>query len=93
MSINYFMTARDSVEVQGVIVNLTSEFEQDAIPKTVTVNGSGASGEVYVNVSGVYDLETERFQNLNVVNVPRGFVGEVETVINTFRAGMKSDQV
>lgn len=96
MKNNYYISARSNEQVQGINVNLSSEFEKGNIPSTVSFNANGSvetSGEaIYMNVNGSYDVEKRIFNNLNSSSLPSGFVSELENKITEFFNQIKIDQ-
>ena len=42
MKNNYYISARSNEQVQGINVNLSSEFEKGNIPSTVSFNANGS---------------------------------------------------
>lgn len=96
MKNNYYISARSNEQVQGINVNLSSEFEKGSVPSTVSFNANGsleASDEtIYMNLNGGYNVENKLFNNLNSSHLPAGFVAELETKITEFFNQIKTDQ-
>ncbi len=96
MKNNYFISARSNEQVQGINVNLSSEFEKGSVPSTVSFNANGSiemkSESIYVSVNGSYNIENKLFNNLNSSSLPAGFVSELETKITEFFNQIKIDQ-
>ena len=96
MKINYYISARSNEQVQGINVNLSSEFEKGSVPSTVSFNANGSletSDEaIYMNLNGGYNVEKKLFNNLNSSHLPAGFVAELETKITEFFNQVKTDQ-
>ncbi len=81
---NYFMSAKKQVTIQGISVNLSAEFEKGKLPAVINITASGAiikedktSGQMHLNAN--YNTKTGNFDSCNGVNVPVSFLQEVVT--------------
>lgn len=96
MKNNYYISARSNERVQGINVNLSSEFEKGSVPSTVSFSANGNfkvnEEPVYMNLNGGYNVENKLFNNLNSSHLPAGFVAELETKITEFFNQVKTDQ-
>lgn len=96
MKNNYYISARSNEQVQGINVNLSSEFEKGSLPSTVSFNANGSiemkSEPVYVSANGSYNIDKKLFNNLNSSSLPSGFVEELENKITEFFNQIKIDQ-
>lgn len=96
MKNNYYISARSNEQVQGINVNLSSEFEKGSLPSTVSFNANGSiemkSEPVHVSANGSYNIDKKLFNNLNSSSLPSGFVEELENKITEFFNQIKIDQ-
>jgi|GEM_PF-5728729 hypothetical protein len=96
MKNNYYISARSNEQVQGINVNLSSEFEKGSVPSTVSFNANGSiemkSESIYASANGSYNIENKLFNNLSSSSLPSGFVSELENKITEFFNQIKIDQ-
>lgn len=86
MALNYSISMKNLVMIQGINVTISAEFTQGTLPEQIVVSASGQittndAQTEFMNLSASYNLAKSNFINCNGTNVPGGFIAEVETAI------------
>lgn len=97
MALNYSISVRNNVSIQGINVTISAEFAQGTLPEQISVSASGQitkndAQTEFMNLSASYNLAKSNFINCNGTNVPGGFIAEVETAILETYDQLQADQ-
>ena len=96
--INYQISAKENVQVQGINVTLSALFNDGTMPEKVDAKGQGYLNDTtqkistYLSFGSVYNTENELFENWNGQNIPADFQAQVLEKINEFYNKIKIDK-
>lgn len=101
--VNYQISAKENVQVQGIDVTLSTLFDDGTMPKKVEAKGQGhlqaqhqqdkmQGVNMYLSFGALYNTEKELFENWNGQNIPADFQNEVLEKIKEFYNKIKTDK-
>lgn len=101
--VNYQISAKENVQVQGIDVTLSTLFEDGTMPKKVEAKGQGhlqvqqqqdtmQGVNMYLSFGALYNTEKEVFENWNGQNIPADFQNQVLEKIKEFYNKIKTDK-
>ena len=99
MKVNYFISAKAQETVQGVVVNLSSEYQKNENPAIIVAVCSGyyetdgIAGKRMMTATYKYNVANKTFDSMSGSNIKPNFDSLILPVIENFNNQIKTDDI